>query len=81
MDAEPEAGVRGGPSVASDVRKLAEAALVGVPIAELLRTEDEDERELLWAVADEGREVLDVILTNLARKIVSEYAEAQKRGK
>lgn len=81
MDADDEEAHRG-PSVAGEgtIRWLAEAAFVGVPVLEYLRTEDSDERALLAAVKEEGVKVLSDTITNLAREIVKETAEAQKRG-
>lgn len=73
---------RGGPFVAGEgtIRLLAEAAVLGVPVDRLLRTSDETERLLLQAVVKEAWEVLRTVHTELARKIVNEYAEARKRG-
>jgi hypothetical protein len=59
---------------------LAEAALFGIPVDRLLRTKDPTERALLVSMHKEAQGVVDDLLTNLARKIVEEYAKAQNRG-
>lgn len=60
---------------------LAEAAVLGVPVDRLLNTTDPMEKGLLEKMVKEAAEVLDEIHTNLARKIVNEYAKARERGK
>lgn len=47
----------------------------------MLRTHDETERDFWEAVRKEASEVVDNLMTNLARKIVNEYAEARNKGK
>lgn len=47
----------------------------------LLRTRDGDERAVWEEVRKEASNVVDELLTNLARKIVKETADAQERGK
>lgn len=46
----------------------------------MLRTQDREEAEFWEAVRVEAAEVWDVLMTNLARKVVKETAEARKRG-
>lgn len=52
---------------------------MGIPITRYMRARGE-ELEILDAVREEAANVLDDILTVLARKIVKEYADAKKRG-
>lgn len=59
---------------------LAEAAIFGIPVDRLLRTTDPTERALLVGMHREAQEVVNDLMTNLARKIVEEYAKAQNRG-
>lgn len=59
---------------------MAEAALIGLPVGRFLETRDPDEFALLDRARVEGFKVLDDLLTSLARKIVKETADAQKRG-
>lgn len=46
-----------------------------------LRTHDSTERELYNAIRIEAAEVVDLLMTNFARRVVKETAEARKRGK
>jgi hypothetical protein len=62
------------------VRAIAEAAFLGIPVIPFLRSRDPEERALLDAARVEGAKLLDETLTSLARKIVKETADAQKRG-
>lgn len=73
---------RRGPSVAGDgtVRFLAEAAVFGLPVHRIMYSRDPLERELLREALTEAVKVVDDLHTNLARKIVHEYAEAKKKG-
>ena len=59
---------------------LAEAAVLGIPVDRLIRSRDPEERQLLEAIRKEAVNVIDDLMTNLARKIVKEQSEAQKRG-
>lgn len=59
---------------------IAESAIFGLPVDRLIRTRDGVERDLLAAVHAKAVEVADELQTSLARKIVKEYADAQKRG-
>lgn len=59
---------------------LAEAAIFGLPVDRLIRTTNGVERNLLLAVHAEAVKVHEDLQTSLARKIVEEYAKAQKRG-
>lgn len=54
---------------------------MGLPVERMLRTHDGDERDFWEAVRLEAPKVIDDLLKNLARYIVNETAEAQKRGK
>jgi hypothetical protein len=73
---------RGGPSVADEtqIRILAEAAVHGLPILRMYRSRDPEEIDLLEAVRKEAINVADDMRLDLARKIVQETADAQKRG-
>lgn len=72
-----------GPFVAGEgtIRALAECAVLGIPVLPYLRSRDPEERALLEAARIEAVKVVDELMTNLARKIVKEQADAQKRGK
>jgi hypothetical protein len=52
---------------------------MGIPVERYMRAKNE-ELEILDAVREQGAEVLDDILTSLARKIVKEYSDAKRRG-
>lgn len=71
-----------GPYVAGEgtIRALAEAAVLGLPVEQILRTRDGDERSVWDAVRQEAASVKDTELRNLARYIVEEYAKARNRG-
>lgn len=45
-----------------------------------IRTRDPEERQLLDEIRKEGAVLLNETLDNLARKIVKEQSDAQKRG-
>lgn len=60
---------------------VAEAAILGLPVTRIIRTRDSDERALLDAARLEGAQLLDDLMTVLARKIVKETADAQERGR
>jgi len=60
---------------------LAEAALVGVPVDRLIRSRDSEEVALLHRVRAQGAKLLDEIMTDLARRIVKEQADAEERGR
>lgn len=72
----------GGPSVASEdqIRYLAEAALLGLPVVRMYRTRDPEEAGLLRAMHQEAIKVADEVRRDLARKIVEEYGQAKERG-
>lgn len=55
--------------------------LFGLPVLTYIRTKNSTERDLINAARKEAADVLDDILTNLARKIVSEQAAAEDRGR
>jgi hypothetical protein len=59
---------------------LAEAAIFGLPVDRLLRTTNGVERDLLVAIHKEAVGVYEDLQMNLARKIVKEYSDAQRRG-
>lgn len=75
--------VRRGPSVAGkdSIRVLAEAAVFGLPVDRMLRSGDGDEVAMYEAIRCEAVYVIDDLMTNLARKIVKEQADAQNRAK
>lgn len=60
---------------------IAEAAIVGLPVRRVMNATDPDEVALLNAARAEGFELLKELNTDLAQKIVKEYAEARERGK
>lgn len=74
--------IRRGPSVAGEdgIRVLAEATVLGLPIERILRSRDGDELAVYEAIRLESINVLDELMTALARKIVYEQSQAQKRG-
>lgn len=59
---------------------LAEAAIIGLPVGRFIHSRDPVERDLLEAARVAGQKLLDDLMTNLARKIVKETADAQNRG-
>jgi len=53
-------------------------ALVGVPLELWLKTEDEDERALLTAIADRAAALVDVLQRNQAIHIANAIAKSQR---
>lgn len=74
--------VRRGPSVVGEgtARALAEACLLGLPARAMLRSHDPDEQDVWEEVRVEAAKLWDEMMTTMARKIVHEQAEAEKRG-
>lgn len=62
------------------VRAFAEACIFGLPVERMLHSHDETERDFWEAVRVEAGEVWDLLMTNLARKVIKETADARKRG-
>ncbi len=63
------------------MRALAEAAVFGLPVDRMINSRDGAELALLEKVRVESAQVIDDLLTALARKIVKEQADAQERGR
>ena len=80
MDDQPWGPVAGGRLGRETLELLGAAAALGIPPSTLLRA-DAVELDVLVAAVREAHAYLERRDENFARRIVNEYAEAQKRGR